>query len=349
MSGRTRCRTPGCRLIAVLVASVLAVLAGTAETRAEAERAYTLATATTAGTYYPVGVALATLTKVKLEPERHITMSAMTSAGSDENVRLLREDRAQFAILQGLFGAWAWTGTGALDDIGPQTDLRSISMLWQNVEHFTVHSEHVVDGTIADLAEMAGQRFAIGARGSGAEGSGRTILASIGIDPDAVLDLVYQDYAASIEALHDGTIAGMNTPGGVPVAAVTRGAAMLGDAIRVLDITDAQMIAANAGAGLDLWTRYVIPEGTYPGQSAEIRTIAQPNFLGVRADVDEDAVYWITRTIYENLSFLQAIHPATNDMAPERALAGLPFPLHPGALRYYLEQRLTVPDHLIAR
>lgn len=35
---------------------------------AEEDRSYILATASTGGTYYPVGVALATLSKVKLAP-----------------------------------------------------------------------------------------------------------------------------------------------------------------------------------------------------------------------------------------------------------------------------------------
>ena len=57
-------------------------------------------------------------------------------------------------------------------------------------------------------------------------------------------------------------------------------------------------------------------------------------------------MYLITKTIYENLGFLQGIHPVTNAMSLDRALAGLPMPLHPGALRYYEEAGLDVPDTL---
>ena len=82
---------------------------------AQAEDAnYILATASTGGTYYPVGVALATLVKVKLEPSEGIGMSAISSAGSGENVRLIREGEAQFGILQGLYGYYAASGTGPL-------------------------------------------------------------------------------------------------------------------------------------------------------------------------------------------------------------------------------------------
>jgi TRAP-type uncharacterized transport system substrate-binding protein len=33
----------------------------------------------------------------------------------------------------------------------------------------------------------------------------------------------------------------------------------------------------------------------------------------VRDDVDEETIYQITKTIYENLAFLGGIHPATGD------------------------------------
>jgi len=102
-------------------------------------------------------------------------------------------------------------------------------------------------------------------------------------------------------------------------------------------------------AGRNLWVPYTIPAGTYPGQEADVNTIAQPNFLAVNADVDEEHVYLLTKTMYENLPFLQAIHPATKAMAIEASMSGLPAPLHPGAARYYTEVGLDIPAHLIAK
>lgn len=327
---------------AVAGIAILAAMPGDAS----AEGGYILSTATTGGTYYPVGVALATLTKVKLEPKQKISMSAISSAGSAENVKLLRENQAQFAILQGLYGAWAWNGTGGVANDGPQKHLRSVSMLWQNVEHFAVSGDFVKTGTVDDLAAMNGAKFSIGRRNSGTEGSGRHILGGLGIDPDATFDLAYLGYGGSAQALQNGNISGMNIPAGVPVSAITSAAAAMGEGMKVLNFTDEQVVKANGG--LELWTRYTIAPNTYPGQTEVIQTIAQPNVLAVREDVSEDHVYQITKTIYENLPFLHAIHKATTAMALEKAIAGLPMPLHPGALRYYKEQGLEIPARLMA-
>lgn len=309
------------------------------------EDGYLLATAGTGGTYYPVGVAIATLVKVKLENSNGISMSAITSAGSGENIKLLREDQAQFAIIQGLWGAYASRGEGPLAEDGVQENLRAITMLWPNVEHFTVRAEYATTGTIDDLLAMEGHGFAIGARNSGTEGSNRHILAGLGIeDPDSFFELAFVGYTPSVEAFQNGTIDALNPTAGVPVGAMTQLMAQVGDEARILEFTDEEIERANNG--YTLWTPYVIPAGTYPGQEADIRTIAQPNFLAVNADVPEEDVYLITKAIYENLPFLVNIHSATAAMSLENALAGLPLALHPGALRYYEEAGLDVPDSL---
>ncbi len=310
------------------------------------DRDYLLATASTGGTYYPVGVALSTLVKVKLQPSQGIGMSAISSAGSGENIKLMNDGEVQFAILQGLYGNWAWNGTGDYATAGKQKNLRAVTMLWQNVEHFTVLKRFAKTGTAADLVAMKGENMAMGPRNSGTLGSNKTLLGGLGIDIEKDYSLAYAGYGPSADALQNGQVSGMSTPAGAPVSAVTRTFATMGDDVVVLDFTDEQM--KQADSGMELWTRYVIPAGTYPGQVKDINTIAQPNILAVRADVDEDAVYQITKTIYENLPFLQAIHSATKVMALEKALAGLPMPLHPGALKYFREAGLEIPARLIA-
>jgi uncharacterized protein len=332
----------------MFVLATVALMFGSITTaQAADERSYLMATASTGGTYYPVGVALSTLVKVKLQPSQKIGMSAISSAGSGENIKLLRENEVQFAILQGLYGAYAWQGTGPIANEGPQKNLRSVTMLWQNVEHFAVNSKFAKTGTVADMIAMKGETLSLGKKNSGTLGSNTVLLTNLGADVEKDYNLIYVGYGPSADAMQNGQAAGMSTPAGVPVSAVTKAMAAMGDEVTVLDFTDEQM--KQADGGMELWTRYVIPAETYPGQAKAINTIAQPNFLAARADVDEDAVYQITKTIYENLAFLNAIHGATKAMAIEKAIAGLPMPLHPGALRYYQEVGINVPDRLIAK
>lgn len=310
------------------------------------EASYVLATASTGGTYYPVGVALATLVKVKLEPRQKIGMAAISSAGSGENVRLIREGEAQFGIMQGLYGFYAASGTGPLAEVGPQEDLRSVTMLWQNVEHFIAAADAAPTGTVEDLVALKGEAMALGRQNSGTIGSNRTILGGFGVNIDEDYELVFGGYGPSAEALQNGQVKAIGTPAGVPVGAVSQLMAAAGDSVTLLNFTEEQMATADGGRGL--WTPYTIEAGTYPGQDEDVQTIAQPNFLATHADLSEENVYMITKTIYENLPFLQAIHPATKAMAIEKAIAGLPLPLHPGAARYYKEVGIEIPESLMA-
>lgn len=327
-----------CFLKRLIVAGIVLVNCAVSVHAANPPHSYIMATATTGGTFYPVGVAIATLTKVKLQPKYKVSVSAISSAGSGENIKLLRENQSQFAILQGLYGAWAWGGKDKIEK--PQSHLRAITMLWQNVEHFVVKSDMVKSGTIADLQQFNQAAFSIGKRNSGTEGSGRHILSALGINADKNFDVVYLGYGPSADALQNGNIKGMNIPAGVPVSAIARAFAALGNKMTVLDFSDEQLGRVNSS--YPLWTRYVIPAKTYPSQAKLINTIAQPNFLTVRKDVPEEDVYLITKTIYENLPFLHAIHKATKAMTLEKAIVGLPMPLHPGAARYYKEAGLEL-------
>lgn len=313
---------------------------------AEDNKSYLLTTGTTGGTYYPVGVALATLTKVKLQSTHGINISAINSAGSAENIRLIREGEAQFAIIQGIFGHYAATGTGPLASEGPQTHLRSLSLLWTNVEQWVVHEDDVSTGTIADMALLKGRRVGLGKKNSGAIHSNRHVMAGLGLNIDEDFRLFSGGYGPSASAMQDGKVKAISAPAGAPTGAITKLFASGKGKMRLLSFTPEQAKAADGGLGL--WSPYTIVAGTYPGQDADVVTIAHPNFLGVHESVDEETVYLFTKTIYENLGFLQAIHPATKGMSVEGALKGLPVPLHPGAARYYREIGLLKAEDLKA-
>lgn len=78
-------------------------------------------------------------------------------------------------------------------------------------------------------------------------------------------------------------------------------------------------------------------------------TIAQPNLIAVTVDTPEEVVYLLTKTMYENLPFLNNVHKATLDMSLEKAIDGLPMPLHAGAAKYYQEKGIKIPERLLAK
>lgn len=329
----------------LLATSVLSVALVSGLNAASKEKKYIIATASTGGTYYPVGVGIATIASLKLAKKHKMTFSAITSAGSGENVDMIDKGEVDFAILQGLFGSMAWQGKAKYDG-KPRKNLRSVSMLWQNVEQFVVYNDIAKSGNIMDMKNMYSNKFSIGKRNSGTRVSGQTILSALGIDYSK-MDLQFLGYTPSSTAMQDKKIDGMNIPAGTPTSAITNAYATIGAKnIKHLEFSDTDI--ATIQKAYPVWTRFVIPKETYPGQKAAINTIAQPNLLVVTKDTPEETVYLLTKTMYENLPFLHSVHKATKVMNIKKAIDGLPMPLHPGAAKYYKEQGIDIPARLIA-
>ena len=55
--------------------------------------------------------------------------------------------------------------------------------------------------------------------------------------------------------------------------------------------------------------------------------------------MDEELIYDVTRSLFDNLDDFKRLHPALGDLTPERMMTdGLSAPVHPGAVRYYRER-----------
>ncbi|MFV0367302.1 MAG: TAXI family TRAP transporter solute-binding subunit [Hyphomicrobiaceae bacterium] len=306
---------------------------------------YVLMTASTGGTFHPVGVAISTMSKVKLQPKEKFSLTAVNSAGSGANLQAMASGNAEFSILQGLFGAYAAEGSGPFKK--PLKNVRSIAMLWENVEHFVIANKYVKSGTVADILNAKGQPAGFGSKNSGTLGSNTELLTKLGLNLDKDFNLVYAGYGPTADALANGQIAVASIPSGPPAGAITKLMATNSGDVTLLSVTDEELKTMDGGR--ELWSRFVIPAGTYPNQKTDYQTIGQPNFLAVNADVPDEVVYKLTNAIFDNLPFLNAIHPATKAMSLEKAVVGLPLPLHPGALRYFREKGVNIPDRLVPK
>ncbi|MCM3399190.1 TAXI family TRAP transporter solute-binding subunit [Oceanobacillus profundus] len=295
-----------------------------------------IATASSGGTYYPIGVGIGNLWSETIDG---LKATGQSSAGSVENVDLLRKNEADLAILQGLIGAQAYEGTGIFED-NSYKDLRSMAVLWPNVEHFVLMNNRVKTGTIEDIA---GDSFSVGPQASGTEQSTLVIMQGIELTKEDITP-EYLGYDDTISAMRDGRLSGGSLPAGTPVSAIMDMYASKVNA-SVLEVTDAQLDQINSLS--NAWVRYVIPADTYPGESEEIHTIAQPNFIALSKEMDEDLVYELTKTMFENLEKVHEIHNSAKDVSLETALAGLPAPLHIGAYRYFEEQGVEIPEEII--
>lgn len=302
------------------------------------KRFVSVATASTGGTYYPIGVGMANIWSAHLKDEG-IQASGQSSAGSIENIELLREGEAQLAILQGLISSQAYAGNGSFEGKRYE-DLRTISMLWPNVEHFVLMNNKVKTGTIEDMKET---RFSVGPQASGTEQSTVVMMEGLNLTKKNISP-EYLGYSDTVSAMRDGRLEGGSLPAGIPISAITD---MYASNVKatILEVTDEQLAAINAVS--DSWYRYVIPGGTYPRIEEDINTIAQPNLLSTTKEIDEETIYLLTKTLYENLGEMYEVHSSAKEMKLETALDGVSVPLHVGAYKFFKEAGVDIPESLI--
>ncbi|WP_237387043.1 TAXI family TRAP transporter solute-binding subunit [Xenorhabdus sp. Sc-CR9] len=325
-------------LLVILAICILVVMAIAGKVENTHKRFLSVATASTGGTYYPMGVGLANIWSNHLKQE-NIQVTGQSSAGSIENIDLLQKNEAQLAILQSLIALEAYQGVRNFENRSYQ-DLRSISVLWPNVEHFVLLNEKIKDGTLNDIS---GTRFSVGPQASGTEQSTLIILKGVNLSKQDIQP-EYLGYGDTVSAMRDGRLDGGSLPAGIPASAVTDMYAS-GVPARILNVTDEQLDKINAIA--NSWFRFIINPETYPRQKWAIQTIAQPNILMTTRGIDEKTIYELTKVMFENQKEVHQIHSSAKYILPENALKGVSVPLHLGAYQYYREIGLDIPDYLV--
>ncbi|KIL45811.1 C4-dicarboxylate ABC transporter substrate-binding protein [Jeotgalibacillus soli] len=327
------------KIIMSILALIFVTIVGVRAAAENKEKQFvSVATASTGGTYYPIGVGMANIWSTYLKEEK-IQASGQSSAGSIENIELLREGEAHLAILQGLISTQAYDGNGSFEGKRYE-DLRTISMLWPNVEHFVLMNNKIETGTIEDIN---GMRFSVGPQASGTEQS--TVVMMEGLEmTKADISPEYLGYSDTVSAMRDGRLDGGSLPAGIPISAIIDMYASNVQAT-VLEVTDEQLEAINTVS--NSWYRYTIPGGTYPRVENDIQTIAQPNLLSTTSKMDEETIYLLTKSLYENLDEMYEVHSSAKEMTLETALDGVTVPLHAGAYKYFKEAGLDIPENLI--
>jgi uncharacterized protein len=97
------------------------------------------------------------------------------------------------------------------------------------------------------------------------------------------------------------------------------------------------------------FSKGVIPRGTYKSnKDYDVETMTQWNYMIVHKDAPEDFIYEVLKKTYENVDILIAAHSSAKEVKPE-FIVHSPIVLHPGAVKYYREKGITLPDKVIPK
>ena len=90
-----------------------------------------------------------------------------------------------------------------------------------------------------------------------------------------------------------------------------------------------------------------IAAGTYRFLEKDHITIGVYNFAIGRADLPDDLVYQLVKAVFENQPRLVKATAAASDTLPQNVVKDTFLPFHPGAVRYYREIGIKIPESLV--
>lgn len=283
-----------------------------------------IATGGTAGTYFPLGGAVADILNKNVPG---VNASAQSTGASVANINMLKDGSVEMAFIQNDITYYAANGEEMFKD--KKVDgLYGISTLYPE----TIQIVTLSRTGIKDVKDMKGKRVAVGAAGSGTEANARQILEAYGITYNDIT-VQYLSFAEAASNLKDGNVDAAFVTAGFPTAAIQDIAAQH----EVVLLPVAEDIADNLIEKYPFYTKVIIPKETYPKQDADVSAVAVMAMLVVTEDMDENLAYDITKAIYSNLDRLQTAHAVGKLITKEGAQDGMSVELHPGADKYFKE------------
>ncbi|MEO7851813.1 MAG: TAXI family TRAP transporter solute-binding subunit [Rubrivivax sp.] len=276
------------------------------------------------GVYYPMGVALSQIWGKAL-PDYKVTVQS--TKASAENLNLLQAGRGEMALVLGDALSDAWKGDKDAGFATPLTKLRAVSGMYANVIQIVANG----DAGIKTLADLKGKRISVGAPKSGTELNARAVLKAAGLAYSDFGKVEYLPFGESVELMKNRQLDVTLQSAGLGVASIRD----LSTAVKIVLVSIPPDVVAKIGDAA--YQPFTIPANTYTGQTEGVPSIAIKNFLVSQEGVSEDAVYAMTKSMFENLDTLVAAHSAGKGITKDGAVSGTSVPFHPGAAKYYRE------------
>lgn len=263
-----------------------------------------------------------------------VAMAQSTNA-SAHNVNAIQAGQMEAGLSGAATLHFAYKGIGKFEG-NAKPDLRIIANLYPEDLHLVLPK----GAKLKSLADLKGKRVGIAQAGSGTQIAVELILAGNGITRDNI-DEAELNNSQSAERLADGQLDAYFYAAGTPVAAMIQLDNTKG--MELYSFTEEELVQGNKS--VPYYIKSLIPAGTYPGVTYDVKTLAVSGIFVTNANQDEDLIYEVTKAMWSKTArkLLDNGHAKGKVITVETALtgvAGIEVPLHPGAERFYKEMGL---------
>ncbi len=317
----------------IFAACLLAVGTSTGALAAEPNwpKSLTIGTASPGGVYFVYGEALAKILTEKLG----IPVNQLPTQGPVHNVKLVDSGGAQLGFITMGIGLHGWNGTADWTDGKQYRNMRALFPMYDTPFQAMVLRR----SGITTLAQLDQKRVSVGPKA----GTGGTytpaILKLLGISAEINYG-AFEVVATDLLAGRDDAFTSLT---GAPMPAIQETEAK--EPVTFLNLSSEQIEAIRKA--MPEFSLSKLAAGTYRQLDKDYPTVGVYNFAVGRADLPDDLVYQLVKAVFENQPRLVKATPTASDTLPQNVVKDTFLPFHPGAVRYYREIGINIPDSLV--
>ncbi|MBR9851926.1 MAG: TAXI family TRAP transporter solute-binding subunit [Rhodobacteraceae bacterium] len=330
------------------LALAFVVTTGANASFAESKKFYRMATLGPGTTPYMVSTTFATIVNKDLE-QAEIQVNA-TGKGTQHALEAAKGDLELFVtanIVQRLMssGSAMYKNIESAPELSK--NLRLLFMYPAGMYHFAVYEE----SGMKSIADIKGKKVFIGPKGSAINNVVRAIIkGAVGYEAGTDYQAVELSFDAGGSAFQDGRVDVYVNITNPPSPVLSQVA--LTKQIRLLELGDVFESEAISALYANRPGRYVdeIAADVYGKNQMNtepVKTLGAYMGMATREGLSDAEVYQMLSAFWNGLEAFKTEAPWLKAVSLESVFASANMPLHPGAVKFYQERGLTVPEQLL--
>lgn len=280
---------------------------------------------------YPIGISIGKILNINSKIHK-LTPNVIATEGDIYNIDSVINGELMLGVVSADVEYRAYKGLGEWEG-APQYDLRSIISISPAYMQLIVREASKIK-TIMDLKN---KNINIGFIGEGTYLNSQLILSSYGLDNYTVN---YDNTSSSLQEIvvkmQDGRLDGFFITSIAPLPVIK----LLSETtpIRLVDITGVnKLFLQYPKYKITVQDKSIYPKAYNPNNT---KTVSVMTCIVTSSKTSNYAAYIMAKEIVENINVLKRLHPAFKNLDIKEMLQYNTAPIHPGAMRYYMDKGL---------
>lgn len=266
----------------------------------------------------------------------NLKVQVESSGGGISNLVAVNDDKQVLGLTQNAVAYEGWNGLSWAKGKQYQ-NARSLFAVYPSISHFFAPEKTGIK-TIYDLT---GKVVSLGPAGGGIDVTARQLFEVLGVKPRQIIN---QNFTDMVQGMKDGMIHAGACAAGHPFSPLV-------ELEQSMKMTHIEISEADRKRFLEKYPYYPVvrlDHKLYKYMDHDYDNITVYSYAICNKDMPEDLAYLITKITLENRNELEAAVKAAKDTLPEN-IQFVNLPLHPGALKYYKEKGISIPDAILPK